>query len=66
MCDIKYKWDTSVFIGVLETDNVMVATTTTGMFLVCFDALCPCFGSKRKDGSEDPVLARGATSCKWK
>lgn len=40
----------------------MVATTTTGMFLVCFDALCPCFGSKRKDGSEDPVLARGATS----
>ncbi|XP_014751300.1 calmodulin-binding receptor-like cytoplasmic kinase 3 isoform X1 [Brachypodium distachyon] len=40
----------------------MVATTTTGMFLLCFDALCPCFGSKRKDGSEDPVLARGATS----
>ncbi|KQJ83428.1 hypothetical protein BRADI_5g14880v3 [Brachypodium distachyon] len=32
------------------------------MFLLCFDALCPCFGSKRKDGSEDPVLARGATS----
>lgn len=40
----------------------MVATTTTGMFLVCFDALCPCFGSKRKDGSEDPVLARDANS----
>ncbi|KAG8082584.1 hypothetical protein GUJ93_ZPchr0014g47307 [Zizania palustris] len=32
-----------------------------GMFLVCFDALCPCFGSKR-DGSEDPVLGRDANS----
>ncbi|KAF0893072.1 hypothetical protein E2562_021330 [Oryza meyeriana var. granulata] len=32
------------------------------MFLVCFDALCPCFGSRRKDGSEDPVLGRDANS----
>ncbi|KAL5214357.1 hypothetical protein ABZP36_003509 [Zizania latifolia] len=31
------------------------------MFLVCFYALCPCFGSK-KDGSEDPVLGRDANS----
>jgi len=36
----------------------MVATTATEMFLLCFDAMCPCFGSKKKDGSEDPVLAR--------
>jgi hypothetical protein len=40
----------------------MVATTTTGMFLVCFDALCPCFGSKRNDGSEDPVLSKDGNS----
>ncbi|CAM0903929.1 unnamed protein product [Alopecurus aequalis] len=40
----------------------MVATTTTGMFLVCFEALCPCFGSKRNDGSEDPVLAKDVNS----
>ncbi|KAM0869788.1 hypothetical protein ACQ4PT_040433 [Festuca glaucescens] len=40
----------------------MVTTTTTGMFLVCFDALCPCFGSKRNDGSEDPVLSKETNS----
>ncbi|KAM0853780.1 hypothetical protein ACQ4PT_050849 [Festuca glaucescens] len=32
------------------------------MFLVCFDALCPCFGSKRNDGSEDPVLSKETNS----
>ncbi|KAK3142147.1 hypothetical protein QOZ80_4BG0342890 [Eleusine coracana subsp. coracana] len=36
----------------------MVAATTSGMFTLCFESLCPCFGSKREDGSEDPVLAR--------
>lgn len=40
----------------------MVTTTTTGMFLVCFDALCPCFGSKKNDGSEDPVLSKETNS----
>lgn len=40
----------------------MVTTTTTGMFLVCFDALCPCFGTKRNDGSEDPVLPKDGNS----
>ncbi|KAM0853779.1 hypothetical protein ACQ4PT_050849 [Festuca glaucescens] len=40
----------------------MVTTTITGMFLVCFDALCPCFGSKRNDGSEDPVLSKETNS----
>jgi hypothetical protein len=34
------------------------------MFLVCFEAMCPCFGSRRKDGSEDPVLGRDGNSCK--
>uniref|UniRef100_A0A0E0DFU2 non-specific serine/threonine protein kinase n=1 Tax=Oryza meridionalis TaxID=40149 RepID=A0A0E0DFU2_9ORYZ len=32
------------------------------MFLVCFEAMCPCFGSRRKDGSEDPVLGRDGNS----
>ncbi|CAN6235547.1 unnamed protein product [Urochloa humidicola] len=40
----------------------MVVATTTGMFLVCFESLCPCFGSKRKDGSEDHVLAGHSNS----
>ncbi|XP_047062373.1 calmodulin-binding receptor-like cytoplasmic kinase 3 [Lolium rigidum] len=40
----------------------MVTTTTAGMFLVCFDALCPCFGSKKNDGSEDPVLSKETNS----
>lgn len=35
----------------------MVVATTAGMFLVCFESLCTCFGSKRKDGSEVHVLA---------
>jgi hypothetical protein len=42
----------------------MVAATTAGMFLVCFESLCPCFGSKSKDGSEDHVLAEYSNSCK--
>lgn len=40
----------------------MVAATTAGMFLVCFESLCPCFRSKRKDGSEDHVLAEHSNS----
>ncbi|PWZ37510.1 Calmodulin-binding receptor-like cytoplasmic kinase 3 [Zea mays] len=40
----------------------MVAATTAGMFLVCFESLCPCFGSKSKDGSEDHVLAEYSNS----
>ncbi|VAH49325.1 hypothetical protein VPH35_030110 [Triticum aestivum] len=40
----------------------MVAATATEMFLVCFESLCPCFRSKRKDGSEDPVLAKDGNS----
>ncbi|RCV34402.1 hypothetical protein SEVIR_7G166000v4 [Setaria viridis] len=40
----------------------MVVATTAGMFLVCFESLCPCFGSKRKDGSEDHVLAGHSNS----
>ncbi|KAF8702945.1 hypothetical protein HU200_032449 [Digitaria exilis] len=40
----------------------MVVATTTGMFLVCFESLCPCFGSRRKDGSEDHVLAGHSNS----
>ncbi|OAY69636.1 calmodulin-binding receptor-like cytoplasmic kinase 3 [Ananas comosus] len=34
---------------------------TPGMFLV-FTFICPCFGSKRTDISEDPVLARDMNS----
>jgi len=44
----------------------MVVATTGGMFLVCFESLCTCFGSKRKDGSEDHVLAGHSNSCKLK
>ncbi|KAJ1271774.1 hypothetical protein BS78_06G151700 [Paspalum vaginatum] len=40
----------------------MVAATTAGMFLVCFESMCPCFGSRRKDGSEDHVLANHSDS----
>ncbi|XP_062184699.1 calmodulin-binding receptor-like cytoplasmic kinase 3 [Phragmites australis] len=40
----------------------MVAATPAGMFIVCFESLCPCFGSKRKDGSEDPVLGTHSSS----
>ncbi|KAL6651001.1 hypothetical protein ACP70R_009926 [Stipagrostis hirtigluma subsp. patula] len=40
----------------------MVAATTAGMFIVCFESLCPCFGSRGKDGSEDPVLGRHSNS----
>ncbi|XP_039774938.1 calmodulin-binding receptor-like cytoplasmic kinase 3 isoform X2 [Panicum virgatum] len=40
----------------------MVVATTAGMFLVCFESLCTCFGSKRKDGSEDHVLAGHSNS----
>ncbi|XP_062226098.1 calmodulin-binding receptor-like cytoplasmic kinase 3 [Phragmites australis] len=40
----------------------MVAATTAAMFIVCYESLCPCFGSKRKDGSEDPVLERHSNS----
>ncbi|KAL6903659.1 hypothetical protein ACP4OV_004472 [Aristida adscensionis] len=32
------------------------------MFILCFESLCPCFGSKRNDGSEDPVLGRHSNS----
>ncbi|OEL21854.1 Calmodulin-binding receptor-like cytoplasmic kinase 3 [Dichanthelium oligosanthes] len=40
----------------------MIVATTAGMFLVCFESLCPCFGSKRKDGSEDHVLTGHSNS----
>ncbi|WVZ86307.1 hypothetical protein U9M48_033108 [Paspalum notatum var. saurae] len=40
----------------------MVAATAAGMFLVCFESLCPCFGSRRMDGSEDHVLANHSDS----
>lgn len=40
----------------------MVVATTAGMFLVCFESFCPCFGSRRKDGSEDHVLADHSNS----
>ncbi|KAF8704205.1 hypothetical protein HU200_031702 [Digitaria exilis] len=50
----------------MEKGSTMVVATTTGMFLVCFESLCPCFGSRRKDGSEDHVLAGHSNSCKLK
>lgn len=40
----------------------MVAATIAGMFLVCFESLCTCFGTKRKDESEDHVLAEHSNS----
>jgi hypothetical protein len=40
----------------------VVVATTAGMFLVCFESLCPCFGSKAKDGSEDHVLSGHSNS----
>ncbi|XP_072980587.1 calmodulin-binding receptor-like cytoplasmic kinase 3 isoform X1 [Typha angustifolia] len=40
----------------MESDHIVLAIP--GMFLLCFSLICPCFRSRRKDISEDPVLAR--------
>ncbi|XP_020083508.1 calmodulin-binding receptor-like cytoplasmic kinase 3 [Ananas comosus] len=34
----------------------------SGMFFLCFGLLCPCFHTRRKDASEDPVLAKDMNS----
>jgi hypothetical protein len=49
----------------MKTDGIMVAAAFAGMFTVCFESLCSCFGSKRNDGSEDPVLANHSNYCKF-
>ncbi|RLM74838.1 calmodulin-binding receptor-like cytoplasmic kinase 3 [Panicum miliaceum] len=53
---------TAVLVRGLKTGSGMVVATTAGMFLGCFESLCPCFGSKMKDGSEDHVLAGHSNS----